>query len=229
MTRAHVYETDFVRVRSLRPPPRARPHEPRAGRVSRPLQARAKRNAIVHAATSAPRSLIVNRSFHHPTPSSARSSPVVRPNARLRLTRHRVTFVGINRVPRVRCRAAETSIRPTSASRPHVSRPALSRAAGRCTVRRHHRNHRDERHAPPPQSVRRPHGGRSASRPRTTSTARSSSMGESALQLTQRRAAPSQARSFIARRCATERGEGEREKRRRSPRRALQANQTPLA
>src|SRR6478672_10901788 len=29
------------------------------GRVSRPLQARARRNAIVHAATSAPRSLIV--------------------------------------------------------------------------------------------------------------------------------------------------------------------------
>jgi hypothetical protein len=92
-------------------------------------------------------------------------------------------------------------------SRPHVSRPALSRAAGRYTVRRHHRTHRYERHAPPPQSVRRPHAGRSASRPRTTSTGSLIADGETALQLTQRRGAAAQARSFIAWRCATERGQ----------------------
>jgi hypothetical protein len=102
----------------------------RLGRVSRPLQARAKRNVIVHAATSAPRWLIVNRAFHPHHLSSARSSPVVRPNARAH---------------EVRCRAADASIMPTSASRPHLSRPALSRAAGRCTVRRQHRMRRDER------------------------------------------------------------------------------------
>jgi len=60
-----------------------------------------------------------------------------------------------------------------------------------------------ERHAPPPQIVRRPHGGRSASRPGTTSTARSSSMGETALQQTRRRGSVSQERSGyrVAPRC----------------------------
>lgn len=83
-------------------------------------------------------------------------------------------------------------------SRAHVSHPALSRAAGRCTVRRHHRSHRHERHAPPPQSVRRPHAGRSTPRPGTTSIGAFIADGETALQLTQRRGAAAQARSFIA-------------------------------
>ena len=42
---------------------------------------------------------------------------------------------------------------------------ALSRATGRCAVHCDHRRQWSERHAPPPQSGRRPHGGRSATRP----------------------------------------------------------------
>jgi hypothetical protein len=51
------------------------------------------------------------------------------------------------------CVAASAAIhglgRTPRSSWPHVSHPALSRAAGRCTVRRDHRCRCDERRAPP--------------------------------------------------------------------------------
>jgi len=103
------------------------------GRVSRPLQARAKRNAIVHAATSAPRSFVVHRSFRRPPLSPARSSPVVRPNTRLRRTRLRAPPKRV--LGRRRFVAAA-----------HLPPSRLRAAAGRCTVRRHHRSPRNERH-----------------------------------------------------------------------------------
>jgi hypothetical protein len=157
------------------------------------------------------------------TLANARSSLVGRPNARLRRTRRR-GFVATRASARSssasstrsaanhvkRHRAAEASIRPTSASRPHVSRPALSRAAGRCTVRRQHRSHRHERRAPPPQSVRRPHGGRSASRPRTTSIGAFIVDGRNRAVAD---AAPhnccASANRSSRRRCAAKRGQGE--------------------
>jgi len=185
--------------------------------VSRPLQARAKRNAIVHAATSAPRSLIVNRSLHRPILSSARVSPVVRPNARVHRTRHRVAIVSrgtcieCDAVPMTRALGRRRFVADARVP------PSRSRAAaGRCAVRRHHRSHRLERHAPPPQSVRRPHAGRSASRPGNDANGALIVDRRTALQLTPRRAPASRARSFMAWRCATERGQGEN---RRPPRR----------
>ncbi len=162
----------------------------------------AKRNVIVRTgnarAVGFPPRLSVAASHRarsaRATLANARSSPVGRPNARLvqtwpaaswlrALPRARVAqrARAVLRIAGERATRAQPSIRPTCASRPHVSRPALSRASGRCTVRRHHRSHRVERHAPPPQSVRRPHGGRSASHPRTTSMARSSSVAKTAL------------------------------------------------
>jgi hypothetical protein len=79
----------------------------------------------------------------------------------------------------LRGRRARSSDEPKSGcglgpSRPHVSRPARSRAAGRWTARRHHRRHRNERHAP--------------FTPEDDVDARSSSPAKTALQLTQRRA-----------------------------------------
>jgi hypothetical protein len=93
-----------------------------------------------------------------------------------------------------------TSVRATQPTRilgglgsswPHVTRPALSRADGRCTVRRHHRRRCDERHAPPTLRAAHPHAPRAAARPRTTSIGTFIVDGETALQLTQRRASAS--------------------------------------
>jgi hypothetical protein len=186
----------------------------RMGRMSRRLQARAKRNATVHAASSAPcsrhRELIVPPHCLW----SARSSPVVRPNARLRRARLRAPpkralgrrrFVAAARLP-----------------------PSRSRAAtGRCTVRRHHRSHRNERHAPPPQSVRRPHAGRSAPRPGTASIGAFIVGGETAVA----DAAPRiYSASAIVHRVGAAQLSAARacKNRRRSPRRAVQPNLTPL-
>jgi hypothetical protein len=97
------------------------------------------------------------------TLANARSWPVGRPNARL--VQMRPAAAWLRALPRARaaCRArvalriaGERAAQHSralgghgSSRPPHVSRPALARAAGRCTVRRQHRSCRIKRHASP--------------------------------------------------------------------------------
>ena len=92
-------------------------------RASRPLQS--LKGMRQYAQQRPPRSSHRELIVPPPYRSSARAAQVVRPNARLRRTRHRAAVLQreIDRFS-VRHRAAEASIRPTSASRPHVSRPS---------------------------------------------------------------------------------------------------------
>ena len=161
--------------------------------------------------TSKPASLARERTclapWRRPRRGCGRRGPRLRDYARFRVLEQRELARAVLRITYMRATQPSRILGGLGSSRPHVSHPTLSRAAGRCTVRRHHRSRCDERHAPPTLRAAHPHAPRATARPRTTSTGAFIVDGETALQLTQRRGAVSQARSFIARRCATERGQ----------------------
>jgi hypothetical protein len=141
------------------------------------IASRAKRGAIVCArATAAPRlslpSLTAGRASLRGAAQDAAVADVARgfvvPRARGALVQRELAR-GALRIAGVRATQPSRILGGLGSSWPRVSRPALSRAAGGCTVRRHHRSHRHERHAPATLRAARPHAPRAAAGPRTTS------------------------------------------------------------
>ena len=110
-----------------------------------------------------------------------RRGPLLRGYARCRaLAQREVARAGL-RIAFMRATQPSRNLGGLGSSRPYVSRPALSRAAGRCTVRRHHRRRCDERHASPTLRAARPHAPRAAAHPRTMSIGAVIVDGETAL------------------------------------------------
>ena len=153
----------------------------------------------------------------------ARRGPRLRGYARLRALdwRERTSNARGTRASGPRSQAGSWATRFVVTAR----EPALSRAAGRCAVRRHHRSHRHELHPRRASGVLTP-AARLHARGRTSIGAFIVD-GEIALQVD---AAP---RRLRRKRIRSSRGAAQlnavraSENRRRSPRRAVQPNQTP--